>query len=61
MTGEASSPALSESSDLHSSLSSIITGVESPPTSMSSAQDDDLTPFPSPAMGALKCECFMTQ
>ncbi|KAJ9127344.1 hypothetical protein QFC24_000751 [Naganishia onofrii] len=54
MTGEASSPASSELSDLHSSLSSIITGVESPPTSMSSAQDDDLTPFPSPAMGALK-------
>ncbi|KAJ9092429.1 hypothetical protein QFC21_006811 [Naganishia friedmannii] len=54
MTGEVSSPVSSESSDLHSSLSSIITGVESPPTSMSSSQDDDITPFPSPAMGALK-------
>ncbi|KAJ9114247.1 hypothetical protein QFC22_005699 [Naganishia vaughanmartiniae] len=55
MTGAASSsPASSETSDLHSSLSSIITGVESPPTSMSSSHDDDLTPFPSPAMGALK-------
>ncbi|KAK4688789.1 serine/threonine-protein phosphatase 5, partial [Tremellales sp. Uapishka_1] len=46
----------SSSDDLHSSLSSIINGVESPVGSTSSTApssfDDDITPFPSPVLSA---------
>lgn len=35
-------------------MDQIITGTESPPTGMTASPADDITPFPSPAMGALK-------